>query len=308
MADRHAVCSPPRVPFLARFTPFAAVALLASCIPNSPYRYSAMIPAARPLAWDGRTAQAGTLRVEGALSRAYVYDNPAPHLHDSALLVPELMVDGAAAIAVTRGFEMGARVAYASYEWTVPSADGTMPIPSRPSLFGAGPELRGTIYFGKSGFGLGFAGNVLHFDIPYAEWAQTTPGSAVYRLDQEGSDGFWTTSVGVYPSYSFGPQYGHIFASLTAHTAFKNDGFTDAQSIDGRVQTAGFVPILSVGYGVDIEVVRVSGRLYMPLSDGGSTVSYAPGVMFTVGLHLPLWGTEDKGPPPEPAVASRGLL
>src|SRR5262245_29422270 len=121
-----------------------------ACSPSTQYRRSALVPPAHALAWDGRTAERGTLRLEGAISHTNVDTDLLPQVGDSALLVPETLIEGAAGLAVTRGFEIGVRYAHADYSWAQQNAIGTPPIPGDPSLNGFGPEARGTIRFGRT--------------------------------------------------------------------------------------------------------------------------------------------------------------
>ncbi len=291
----------------------AAVALQATaCTVNTPYRYTAVVPAARPLGWDGRTGQRGSLRVEGTLSTSSVAENLYPVEHDTAVRVPEVTVEGTATLAVTSGFELGVRGAYARYAWTAPSAVGTEPLPSQPDSWGVGPEVRGTIPFGKEGrFAIGLAANVMSYTVPYAEWSRTGPDSpngrttpcvpsatctidapsgAHYALFSERSEGHWTTSFGIYPSYAFGErgEYGHVFAILGGHTGFKNDGFTDHPTNGSTVESTGPVWMLGGGYAADVDVVHLGALVYQPLASAGTGVAYNPGVMLTVGLNIDL--------------------
>ena len=115
---------------LVRFA--AAICLLFGCDPTTPYRYTALTPAARPIPWDGHAAKGGTVRIEGSLSKGTVFQKVLPQLHDTALNVPEMTAEGSISIAPIRGFEMGIRGAYSAYSWSQPSIDGTEPLPSHP--------------------------------------------------------------------------------------------------------------------------------------------------------------------------------
>ncbi len=81
----------------------------AGCVPQSTYRYTALVPAARPLSWDGRTTRSGLLRLEGTAVIESIRRELAPQPHDTALYAPRATLEGAAAIAVTSGLELGAR-------------------------------------------------------------------------------------------------------------------------------------------------------------------------------------------------------
>lgn len=54
---------------------FSLLALaLNNCTPTTPYRNSAMAPAARPIPFDGRTAEKGSLRVDGSIQPRFRAD------------------------------------------------------------------------------------------------------------------------------------------------------------------------------------------------------------------------------------------
>jgi hypothetical protein len=151
-----------------------ATLLAVGCTPTSQYRYTGMVPAARPLPFDGRTAEKGTVRVEGTLTTQIVQENEVPALHDSALHVPEVTVDGAAAYAANDHVELGLRFSYASYASTQPTAAGTVPLPDRPSLIGAGPEMRSTITLDpEDKWAIGIAWNLMRYAMPTAAWEKT---------------------------------------------------------------------------------------------------------------------------------------
>lgn len=259
----------------------------AACVPISPYRYTGMTPAPRPIAWDGYPSHAGEVHAEVSASHTSLFENLAPQLHDTALQVATTTIAGTASITPVRGLDVGLRWAYASYDWTTPSALGTMPLPGRPGLFGIGPEVHGAIFVGRpKHFALGIAANVMHYDIPYAAYKLTT--GETYVLDHEGSDSDWTMSVGFYPSYSIGPdgRYGTVFALLGAHTSFKNDGFATSASNGSTIEEDGFVPMVGGGYGIQAPYVHANVTMYVPM---GSTIEWGPGVMLTLGVDLPLW-------------------
>jgi len=286
---------------------FLAVLLLpAACSPATPYRYSAMTPAARPIPWDGRTAGGGRLHVEGSIADSSVSQNYFPQIHDTALEVPRTTVEGAAHFSPVRGLEFGARFSYAAYDWTTPSAYGTMPLPSHPDLWGVGPEVRASIWLDHAHrFALGVAVNFMHYSIPYAKWqrggcslsptcvnTETPSGDLTYSLVNEGSVDQWTYTVGIYPSVNVGPdqRYGHVFGVLALHTGFKNDGFTDVSTSSSTVEDNGPIPIVGIGYGITVYPVHVSLLNYLPITDrSGVGVNYGPGVMLAIGLDMNLW-------------------
>lgn len=291
----------------------AGVFLVLGCTPPAtPYRYSAVIPAAHALSWDGRTVNDGHLRLEGTITVNTVEQNVAPQLHDTAVRVPDETLEGAAAIAIVPGLELGARYTYASYAWTEDSAAGTLPLPSHPSVWGIGPELRFTIPLDRHRrFALGFAGNALDYTIPYAQWTKETctvgptclvvptpaGGTATYGLTDERTESHWTLSFGVYPSVALGDdeEYGHVFAGFSAHTGFKNDGFTDTASNGSTVEDAGLIWMLGGGYGITLEPVKLSAMVSLPFTSQSSPVNYGVTGFFTAGFDLELWeGHEDR--------------
>ena len=290
----------------------AACSALWACTPSTPYRYSALVPAARPLAWNGRTATDGSLRVEGTLNAATVNENISPKLHDTAVWVPKATVDTNAAIAVAPGVEVGGRFSYASFAWARQSANGTMPIPNSPAVYGVGPELRVTVPLDREKkFALGFAGNVMRYMIPVAEWTKTAGctapatcvtdtstselGGTTYKLTDHRVDGHWVYNVGLYPSMALGDRgdLGHVIGYLGFHLAFENDGFTDTKNTKGAAEGAGPLTILGAGYGFSAQPFRVAFMLYKPLTGRDSPVSYGLGGFLSIGVDLELWQSEE---------------
>jgi hypothetical protein len=310
-----------------RFLRLAALAaILSGCTPPlTTYRYTAVIPAAQALAWDGRTVQDGHLRLEGSITSNSIERNYAPQIHDTAVRVPDETLEGAAALAIVPGVELGARYTYAAYAWTEESAVGTLPLPSHPSVWGIGPEARFTIPFDKhKRFALGMAGNILDYTVPYAEWTKVTcvpsatcvavsnpaGGTATYGLTDERSESHWTLNFAVYPSLALGEdeEYGHVFAGFSAHSSFKNDGFTDTSSNGSTVQDAGLIWMVGGGYGITLDPVKLSAMISLPFTSESSPVNYGFTGFFTAGLDLELWeGREARRlrrmreePPPPP--------
>jgi hypothetical protein len=302
---------------LAVLFAFGASALwaLTGCNPETPYRYTALTPAARPIPWDGRAAKGGEVRIEGSISKDTVYQKAFPQLHDTALNVPEMTAEGSISIAPIKNFEMGIRGSYAAYAWSQPSIDGTEPLPSHPAVWGIGPEFKGTISIDKKRrFAIGLAGNFMRYETPYAEWSLTGPNStngqttectpsptctvdpqtlnnAHYNLFAEKSEGHFSMTLGVYPSFDFTGtgEYGHVFGVLAGTTGFENDGFTD-QAQNGSTLTGYlFIPIVGVGYGIDVNPFRASVMVYDPLTTYASPVYYGPAAMGTIGFDLDLW-------------------
>lgn len=324
---------------LAVLFAFGASALwaLTGCDPATPYRYTALTPAARPIPWDGRAAKGGEVRIEGSISKDTVYQKALPQLHDTALNVPEMMAEGSISIAPIKNFEMGIRGSYAAYSWSQPSIDGTEPLPSHPAVWGIGPEFKGTLNIDKTRrFAIGLAGNIMLYQTPYAEWSLTGPGSANgqttecspsptctvdrltgsdshYSLFAEKSEGHFTGTLGVYPSFDFTGtgEFGHIFGVLAGTTGFENDGFTDTAQNGSTLTGYLFIPIVGVGYGIDMNPVRASIMVYDPLTTYDSPVYYGPSAMGSIGFDIDLWDPSSnhdhpanaKAPSPEPAAA-----
>ncbi len=304
--------------YVARFASFvaslAALPLLlaaAACTPTTPYRYSAFVPAVRPIAWDGRAAKGGTFRLEGTMTHANVETNYAPRVGDSALFAPEWTAEASAMLAVTSEIEVGLRGSYAAYQWADPSASGTMPLPSQPATWGVGPEVRVAIPFdGKRRFALGVAANLMHYETPFAEWTLTGPGSPNgqtvacspsttcvngYSLFDEKQESHLVYSFGLYPSMAIGDggEYGHVFVMLGGTNGFKNDGFTDTPVNGSSVSVTAPVWMVGGGYGFSYEAVRVSGMLFRPITDRSSSVDYSMGFQLTVGVNADLWSTDN---------------
>lgn len=275
---------------------------LSACAPITPYRYTGLTPAPRPIAWDGYPSHAGEVHAELSGSHTSVYENLFPQVHDTALHVAATTVEGAASITPVRGLDIGVRASYAAYAWSRPSAVGTMPLPSRPNLWGVGPEVRGAFFVdhGKH-MAIGLAANLMHYQVPWAAYALDT-ATTTYKLMQEGSDSDWTMALGVYPSYSFGRdgEYGTAFAMLGAHTSFKNDGFATTASNGSTIQEDGFVPMVGGGYGFHAHMFHVEMLGYVPI---GSSIDYGAGFTLSVGLDLELWhprGRPQPSPQPPP--------
>jgi hypothetical protein len=312
---------------LAVLSAFGASALwaLMGCDPATPYRYTALTPAARPIPWDGRAAKGGEVRIEGSISKNTVYQKVDPQIHDTALNVPEMTAEGSISIAPIKGFEIGVRGSYAAYAWSQPSIDGTEPLPSHPPVWGVGPEFKGTINVDKKRrFAIGIAGNIMRYQTPYAEWSLTGPGSANgqatpctlsptctmdpltinnahYSLFAEKSESHFTGTIGVYPSYDFTGtgEYGHIFGVLAGTTGFENDGFTNEAQNGSTLTGYLFIPIVGVGYGIDVNPVRASIMIYDPITTYDSPVYYGPAAMGTIGFDIDLWDSSSNHDKPK---------
>ncbi len=312
-----------RLAFIHLLLPFASVGLLA-CQPDTPYRYNGP---PRPIAWDGRGSPGGTLHIEGQASLTEVQPGAFPNepgLHASALHVTRTSLDGALLLEPVRGVELGVRATYSSYAWSEISTQGTMPIPSRPSLFGVGPEMRVWFPFDrKERFALGIAANALFYQVPFAEWTQEpcarsstcvstvvypTHGPSLdvtYQLTRSDADTHVVLTGGLYPSFALGDhaRYGNVFALLGVTEGFSNDGFTNVQSNDGLLSTSA-VGLVGGGYGFRRGWFHVNVGLYAPL--GGAGVQYSPGAWLAVGFDPRLWNGESRvgpsttDPPPAP--------
>jgi hypothetical protein len=281
-----------------------AAGLVAGCVPTTTYRNTGLVPAAHALPWDGRTVPAGSIRVEGTFVAADVAENDFPQVGDTALYVPHSSLEGAMTMAVAQGVELGVRVAYARFAWAEPSALGTLPLAGNPTLWGAGPEIRISLPLGRgTAFALGLGGNVMDYRIPYAEWqadSSCTPSPTCtqgYSLAEQQSSGHITLNLAIYPSVAIGPggRYGHFFAGLSAHSGFKNDGFTNTPE-DDEVKDAGIIFVGAVGYGVQYGALLASAIVELPVTSGSDPpIGYLPGASFTVGFNF------------DPTIAPRAL-
>jgi hypothetical protein len=300
---------------LARVCSIVCLAVLlgapSGCAPTTSYRYTAFAPAVRPLAWDGRAAAGGTLRLEGTITHSNVETNYAPQIHDTALFVPEWTAEGSAMLAVTSEIEVGVRGSYAAYQWADPSAAGTMPLPSEPGTWGVGPELRVAVPFDKDRrFALGVAANIMRYSVPYAEWSLTgpqspngqtvpcTPSSTCvngYSLYDQQTESHLVYSFGLYPSIAIGDrgEYGHAFAMIGGTNGFKNDGFTDKPTNGSSVDVIGPVWLVGAGYGFSYDALRVSGMLFRPFTNSDSAVNYSFGFQLNVGVNIDLWSADN---------------
>jgi hypothetical protein len=301
--------------FIRTATGLVISTLLFACSPTTTYRYTAMVPSVRPLAWDGRTAKAGSLRLEGTFAASTIHENVFPQIGDTAVNVATREFSGLAALAVTQGVEIGVRGSYSAYGWTDPSAVGTEPLLNHPSLWGVGPEARATIPIDhEKHFAIGVGLSYLHYQVPYAEWqlSSCTPSptctvdpstfdNAHYQLANQSSEAHWAINIGLHPSYSFGPngQYGRIFGVFGAHTGFTNDGFTNTMQ-SGSTISSGLVWLAGAGYGIQVDEVHVSVLAFQPFNGSGSHVDYGPGIMLTGGVDFELWGKSDHVRPTAP--------
>jgi hypothetical protein len=314
-----------RTPSTLLVLPVASLALTACNPPDTPFRYTALTPAARPIAWDGRGSSGGTLHIEGQASSTEFGVGAFPKdagLHVTALRVSYLSLDGAILLEPVRGVQFGARATYSAYSWSDISTVGTMPLPSHPSLWGVGPEMRVWIPFDKEErFALGIAGNALFYQVPFAEWTQqgctlsstcisstvlagdNSTQSVTFQLTNSGADTHVVLTGGLYPSYGIGPhaRYGSVFLLLGVTQGFSNDGFTDVRSSDGLISTY-TVGLAGAGYGFRRGWFHVNAGVYMPFGD--SAVNYAPGGWLTIGVDPRLWNGERRVGPittdPEP--------
>jgi hypothetical protein len=285
-----------------------ALAASTGCSPATKYRYSGFVPAAHAIAWDGRIAKGGTLRLEGSMVAATVDRNLTPQIGDTALRTPNTTLEGAAFLAPNGYFEIGVRYAYAAYSWGEESATGTLSLPSHPSLWGIGPEMRVAIPLEKKHrFTIGLAANLIRYETPYSEWQQPPSGICVlspqcvydttatpnvyYAFVDEKSESHLALAFAIYPSIDLGEgdELGHLFGGLSFSTSFKNDGFTQSVTNGSTVQDAALVPILGVGYGINVDALRVSGMATLPITNSGSAIDFGVGGFVTVGVDIELW-------------------
>ena len=277
----------------------AALAGLLSigCAPVTLYRYSALTPAAKPIAWDGRTPRAGFV-AEGSLGTSTLFENYFPKLHDTAVWVAKHSLEGTVAVVPVEGFQVGLHGSFADYAWAEPSATGTMPLPSRPNLFGMGPDIRVSIPLDREGHaGIGLAAEMLIYSIPYARWqlggVPGRPGTSFggYTLTDFGSETHFVFGGGGYPSYGFGRRnrWRRVLGVLRPTTGFSDDGFTNTPRNGSTIATYA-LPIGGVGYGADFDFVHVNAMTFVPISrTDGSGVGYGPGMMITIGFRVGAW-------------------
>ncbi len=261
--------------------------LIAGCAPITPYRYTGMTPAARPIAWDGYPSHAGEVHGELSVSHTAVVEKLFPEIHDTALEVASTNIEAAASISPVRGLDIGIRFSYAAYAFTERTAVGTMPVPGNPNLWGVGPEARGAFFLDhEKHYALGFAASFMHYQVPWA--AYTLAGGSAYAFDHAGSDSDWTMTFGIYPSYSFGPdgKYGTFFLLAGGTNSFKNDGFATSPSSGSTIQEDGFLALVGGGYGLHTPYFHVNAMTYVPI---GGTINYGPGALLTLAFDLPLW-------------------
>ena len=268
-----------------------AALLPIGCTPASEYRNTAYVPVARSLAWDGRLTSEGSLRLEGSATRASVATNTNPQLGDTALFVPSLELDALAAVALTSGIELGLRGSYADYAWRTESSYGTLPLPTEPSVWGFGPEIRARLPVSDDSgpFALSLGGNLLGYSITEAFWQldpscvpsatcveQSTPGGTVrYTLLDTKTHTFLVANAALYGSVTLGkPDFGHVFFGPSAHDGFKNRGFTDQSTDGGSLERAGPVWFIAAGYGLDLGTARGSIMMSYPLTTRDSPIDY----------------------------------
>jgi len=274
----------------------ALAASLAACAPLTPYRYTGMTPSAHPIAWDGYPSHAGEVHVEGSFQHTVVFENLFPEVHDTALEVAATSVEARASITPVRGLDIGVHAAFADEKWTSPTAVGTLPLSQHGTLFGIGPEVRASLFLDhRRRAALGIAASAMVYQIPWTGYersgacSQFGDGNDCYAAVNSGTDSDWVLQAGIYPSYSFGPdgKYGTAFGLVGIHTSFKNDGFATTQSNGSTIQEDGFVPYAGAGYGIHAEYIHANVMAFFPITI--DTTSYGPGMMFTLGVDLPLW-------------------
>ena len=162
-----------------------------------------------------------------------------------------------------------------------------MPLPSRPSLFGFGPEVKLAFALDpKRRFSLGFAANAMLYSLPWALWqAGDCSPSCVYTLVRQDRDNSFVFSGGFYPSYAFGDggRLGNVFLMLGAHTDFKNDGFTDTQASGSTIQTSGLVGLIGGGGSLHVGGAKLGLLLFTPFTRAADGARQMPGAMLTLG-------------------------
>jgi hypothetical protein len=278
-------------------------AALSGCAPTTTYRYSAFVPAVRPIPWDGQTPQkTGTISLEGSATTSTLSPDLFPQIGDTAVMVPQWTTEGSVMVAASSRVQVGVRAAYASYSWATASATGTMPVPGAPASWGVGPELHASFPLDESKrFWLGLAGNVMSYEVPYAEWTLNPGASAYagtcgsaptctdgYTLFDTKTESHLVYSFGFYPSVNVGRdgRYGHVMAMLSATNGFKNEGFTDVASNGSTVSSVGPIFMTGAGYGIRYEWLHASALLYLPITSSSSPVDYGPGLQVTLGVDV----------------------
>jgi len=304
------------------------LAALSGCAPVTTYRYSAFVPAVRPLPWDGQTPhKSGTISVEGSLTNTAIQPNQFPAIGDTAVLVPNWTAEGSAMVSVSPRVQVGVRAAYASYASSMQSATGTMPVPNAPPSWGVGPELRAAFPLDRHrALWLGMAGNLLSYSVPYAEWTlegATPPGNGGncglsatscdgYSLTDTRTERHFVYNLGLYPTVNVGREgeYGHVIASLSMTNGFRNDGFTNQASNGSTISSTDPIVIVGAGYGFRVDWLHASALLYYPLTNTSSPVDYGFGLQFMVGVDIDTRPSEPaerapqpppESPPPQPA-------
>jgi hypothetical protein len=288
-------------------------------VPTTTYRNTAFVPAVRPVPWDGRMPAGPAFILEGSGTYTAVNENLTPQIGDTAVLVPQWTFEGSALIAFNKHVALGLRGAYSSYEWGQPSAVGTMPVPGGPSGWGLGPELRLSFPLDEQKrFALGIEGNLVSYQVPYAEWQLATGGCLAsptcvdgYTLAHQSTETHGVYSLGLYPSYSVGEhgEYGTAFLVLAGTSGFQNEGFTNQSSTDSTLKSAGPIFIFGGGYSVHVQSMHATALVYRPTTGEGSPVDYALGVQLALGVDIDFGAHESdarvgpgrNAPPPPPA-------
>ena len=293
---------------------FALGGAAVGCAPTTTYRNTAYVPAVRPVPWDGKGPQAPALVLEGSATYTAVSENLVPQVGDTALLIPRWTFEGSALFALSKNVQLGMRASYAAYDWAIPSAVGTMPVPGGPSAWGLGPEVRLSFPLDeRKRFALGIGGNVVSYQVPYAEWQLTSciasPGCVDgYTVAKQSTESHLVYSLGFYPSYSFGEhgEYGTAFALLTGTSGFQNEGFTNQSSQDSTLKSNGPIFIVGGGYSVRYQGLHALALAYKPTTGEGSPVDYSFGVQLALGVDIDLGGRPEpvtrQGTPPPPEV------
>ena len=284
---------------MTKLLPFALIASLGACAPLTPYRYTGITPAAHPIAWDGYPSHAGEVHLEGTYQHTSVVERWFPDVHDTALEVAATSFEARASISPVRGLDIGVHAAYSDENWTEPTAVGTLPLAKHGSLFGIGPEVRGSLFLDRGHHAaLGIAASAMMYEVPWSGYALqsgcTAPlawgdGNRCYAPMDSGTDSDWVFQAGLYPSYSFGPdgRYGTVFGILGVHTSFKNDGFATSAANGSTIVEDGFVPYVGGGYGIHAKYIHASATMFVPVTV--DKTSWGPGMMITLGVDLPLW-------------------
>ena len=79
-----------------------------------------------------------------------------------------------------------------------------------------------------------------------------------------------------------------MFGLAGVSQGFRNDGFTNTKSGDGKVGEYA-VFLFGGGYGFHADFLHVAFGAYVPVSGASNAVDYTPAAYLTLGLDPRLW-------------------